>query len=284
MCSLLQTVITADELMETSDVSNQVSAASVVQQNAATLFYCEAPEQICGRRHFTWLYELFIVIQCATSEHRTKFCFQVTQLTVIVWLHNLTLLKPNLHLHSCKVLKPLDTLWPSCRRSDSRTVCSVSFSVNQVEIIKCLLLHNTTLTGFKLTMLQLFLIVRDLFSVSRWTCGRGVTVRFFFRPCGDSGHEQFHCVETSWRQTSSEEIIKPSQTLSRCHSAERLSVRTCSVRLTGRLWVEVEIKDVLRLAVKTGPGLSRVWTGVRLFTGICNFGNSDKCHDQSRDQ
>ena len=54
-----QTVITADELMETSDVSvvvsvlNQVSAASVVQQNAATLFYCEAPELFCGLPHFT---------------------------------------------------------------------------------------------------------------------------------------------------------------------------------------------------------------------------------------
>ena len=36
--------------METSDVLNQVSAASVVQQNAAALFYCEAPE----RRWVTW--------------------------------------------------------------------------------------------------------------------------------------------------------------------------------------------------------------------------------------
>lgn len=54
-----------------------------------------------------------------------------------MWLHNLTLLKPNLHLHSCKVLKRLDTLWPSC--TVSWTVCSVSFSVNQVEIIKCFL-------------------------------------------------------------------------------------------------------------------------------------------------
>ena len=52
MFSLLQTVITADELMETSDVLNQVSAASVVQQNAATLFYCDAPELFCGLRHF----------------------------------------------------------------------------------------------------------------------------------------------------------------------------------------------------------------------------------------
>ena len=34
-------------------VLNQVSAASVVQQNAATLFNCEAPELFCGRRHFT---------------------------------------------------------------------------------------------------------------------------------------------------------------------------------------------------------------------------------------
>ena len=67
MCSLLQTVITADELLETSDVSvvvsvfNHVSAASVVQQNAATLFYCEAPELFCGLQHFTdydWSYIL----------------------------------------------------------------------------------------------------------------------------------------------------------------------------------------------------------------------------------
>ena len=43
-----QTVITVDELMETSDVLNQVSAASVVQQNAAALFYCEAPELFCS--------------------------------------------------------------------------------------------------------------------------------------------------------------------------------------------------------------------------------------------
>ena len=27
---------------------NQVSAAAAVQQNAATLFYCEAPELFCG--------------------------------------------------------------------------------------------------------------------------------------------------------------------------------------------------------------------------------------------
>ena len=31
-------------------------AASAVQQNAATLFYCEAPEIICGLRHFICLY------------------------------------------------------------------------------------------------------------------------------------------------------------------------------------------------------------------------------------
>ena len=49
MCSLLQT-----SCLETSEVLNQVSAASVVQQNAAALFDCEAPELFCGPPHFTW--------------------------------------------------------------------------------------------------------------------------------------------------------------------------------------------------------------------------------------
>ena len=52
-------------------VLNQVSAASVVQQNAATLFYCEAPElhltlyhQELGRRtEFTFLVNLFFNAQ-----------------------------------------------------------------------------------------------------------------------------------------------------------------------------------------------------------------------------
>ena len=48
-------LITADELMETSDVLNQVSDASGVQQNAAALFYCDAPELFCDLHHFTWL-------------------------------------------------------------------------------------------------------------------------------------------------------------------------------------------------------------------------------------
>ena len=54
MSGLLQTVITADELYDDVwcfcgcfSVLNRVSAASVVQQNAATLFYCEAPELFC---------------------------------------------------------------------------------------------------------------------------------------------------------------------------------------------------------------------------------------------
>ena len=73
--SLLQTVITADELMETSDVLNQVSAASVVQQNAATLFDCEAPELFCGRPHCIWLYQWSVPFPvwfflCLTCYHR----------------------------------------------------------------------------------------------------------------------------------------------------------------------------------------------------------------------
>ena len=36
-------------------VLNQVSAASVVQQNAATLFYCEAPELFCGHSVYFWV-------------------------------------------------------------------------------------------------------------------------------------------------------------------------------------------------------------------------------------
>ena len=45
-------------------VSNQVSAASGVQQNAATQFDREAPELFCGRPHFTRLqadYDTFVV-------------------------------------------------------------------------------------------------------------------------------------------------------------------------------------------------------------------------------
>ena len=42
--------------METSDVLNQVSDASGVQQNAAALFYCDAPELFCGDDDRTFLF------------------------------------------------------------------------------------------------------------------------------------------------------------------------------------------------------------------------------------
>ena len=49
MCSLLQTVITADELMETSDV--QIKSQLLQLFSRMLQFYCEAPELFCGRRH-----------------------------------------------------------------------------------------------------------------------------------------------------------------------------------------------------------------------------------------
>ena len=59
----LQTVITADELFGHIWCFFLSPAASVVQQNAATLFYCEAPELFCGLRRLTWLYILSSIMR-----------------------------------------------------------------------------------------------------------------------------------------------------------------------------------------------------------------------------
>ena len=72
--------------IETSDVLNQVSAASVVQQNAAALFDCEAPELFCGLPHFTGL----LTDSCLIFNIYFKVCF------LFLWL-------PGPETESCSV-------------------------------------------------------------------------------------------------------------------------------------------------------------------------------------
>ena len=86
----------ADWSQQTSDGDiwclNQVSAASVVQQNAAALFDCEAPELFCGRRHFSLSFNLFAIfcvklsgkcsevisfsVRCSEVEYEAAACYQ----------------------------------------------------------------------------------------------------------------------------------------------------------------------------------------------------------------
>ena len=58
-------------------VLNQVSAASVVQQNAATLFYCEAPEMFCGLPHFTRFIYNWLFWWHSVDSSDCSFCVQI---------------------------------------------------------------------------------------------------------------------------------------------------------------------------------------------------------------